>query len=200
MVTEMEHFYESLPGWAAFRGLYRVVVADAPSDRVSHFVEVGSWLGKSAAYMAVEIINSGKNITFTCVDPWEDGGPDLRDTPYFKSLQKPVYETFLENIKPVAGRVKPLRMTSVEGAAQFLDGSIDFLMLDGDHNYPAVRDDIDAWLPKMRPGSLMAGDDARWPGVARAIEERFAGQYRVVDLKKHDNYKLSASYWTVRLP
>lgn len=198
----MEHFYETVPGWAAFRGLYRVAVAEAPSDRECTFVEVGSWLGKSASFMAVEIINSGKRISFTCVDPWLDGGPDLKDTTYFKSLQKPVYETFMQNIKPVAHLVRPLRMTSVDGARQFEDGSVDFLMLDGDHNYPAVLHDIDAWLPKMRPGGLMAGDDARWPGVHQAIEERFAGKYAVVDLVKKppEKYLTSASYWTVRLP
>ena len=68
-MAEMKHFYENIEGWAAFRGLYRVAVADAPSDRQSLFVEVGSWLGRSAAYMAVEIINSGKPIDFSCVDP-----------------------------------------------------------------------------------------------------------------------------------
>lgn len=196
----MEHFYESVPGWAAFRGLYRVVVADAPSDRECLFVEVGSWLGKSAAYMGVEIVNSGKRISFACVDPWEDGGPDLRHTPHFKSLQKPIYESFMENTKPVAHLIRTYRMPSVQAARHFEDGSIDFIMLDGDHNYPAVLHDIDAWLPKMRPGSLMAGDDARWPGVAQSIEERFPGQYRVVDIKKDANYLKSASYWTVRLP
>lgn len=197
---EMEHFYETVPGWAAFKGLYRVVVADAPSDRESRFVEVGSWLGRSAVYMAVEIANSGKKIDFTCVDPWIDGGPDLRDTPHFKSQRRPIYDQFLENVRPVKDRIKVLRMESVQAARHFEDESVDFIMLDGDHNYPAVLHDIDAWMPKMRPGSLMAGDDARWPGVAQAIEERFAGQYRIVDIKKDANYLKSASYWTVRLP
>jgi predicted O-methyltransferase YrrM len=196
----MQHIFENIPGWAAFKGLYRVAVTDAPSDRESMFVEVGSWLGKSAAYMAVEIINSGKPIKFSCVDPWEDGGPDLKDTSYFKSLKQPVYDEFRKNTKPVQHVIHTLRMDSLDGARQFPDASIDFLMLDGDHNYPAVLHDIDAWLPKMRPGALMAGDDARWPGVAQAIDERFAGRYSIVDLHKHKDYKLSASYWTVRLP
>ena len=36
----------------------------------SHFVEIGSWKGRSASYMAVEIFNSRKNIKFDCVDTW----------------------------------------------------------------------------------------------------------------------------------
>jgi hypothetical protein len=197
----MDHFYDNIPGWAAFKGLYRAVVKDAPSNRECLFVEVGSWLGKSAAFMAVEIVNSGKPISFACVDPWLDGGPDLRDTKYFKSLQKPVYETFQSNIKPVAHLVRTYRMTSVEAAAQFADGSIDFLMLDGDHNYPAVLEDIRAWLPKMRPGGLMAGDDYRWPGVERSVREVFGDKPVIVDLIRNEvDYRLSSSYWSIRIP
>ena len=36
----------------------------------AHFVEVGTWQGNSAAYMAVEILNSGKNIQFDVYDIW----------------------------------------------------------------------------------------------------------------------------------
>jgi predicted O-methyltransferase YrrM len=197
----MEHFYDNIPGWAAFKGLYRAVVIDAPSDRECLFVEVGSWQGKSAAYMAVEIINSGKRISLACVDPWQDGGPDLRDTNYFKSLQKPLYDIFLHNIKPVAHLIRPYRMTSVEAASQFEDKSIDFIMLDGDHNYPAVLEDIRAWLPKMRPGGLMAGDDYRWPGVTQSVTEAFGDKATVVDIRKDArDYKLSSSYWSIRIP
>ena len=34
-------------------------------------MEVGSFLGKSAVFMAVEIINSGKRIKFDCIDHWK---------------------------------------------------------------------------------------------------------------------------------
>jgi hypothetical protein len=196
----MRHFYESIPGWAAFRNLYTIAVKDAPSDRVSVFVEVGSWLGRSAAYMGVEIANHGKPIRFHCVDPWEDGGPDLRDTTYFKSLQRPVFEEFKRNTAPVAHLIKPLRMTSVHGAACFEDGSVDFLMLDGDHSYEAVKADIAAWLPKMRPGGMMAGDDALWPGVKLAVEEAFGNGAKIHVISQNKDYKMSASYWHVRLP
>ena len=37
----------------------------------AHFVEIGSYKGRSSSYMAVEIVNSGKSITFDCVDTWK---------------------------------------------------------------------------------------------------------------------------------
>jgi hypothetical protein len=146
--------------------------------------------------MAVEIINSRKAINFVCIDPWTDGGPDLKDTKYYKELRKPVYDTFLENIRPVRHAITPLRMTSLEGAAKFADGEIDFLMLDGDHNYPAIKADIDAWLPKMKKGGVISGDDYLWPGVKKAADDAFGDKVHAV-IKKPitKTYHTSVAYW-----
>jgi predicted O-methyltransferase YrrM len=194
----MDHYYETLPGWAAYGELYTVMVAKAP--REAQFVEVGSWLGRSAALMAVEIVNSKKSINFVCIDPWLDGGPDLKDTKYYKDLKKPVYDTFMENIRPVRHVVTALRMTSLEGAAKFADGEIDFLMLDGDHNYEAINADIEAWLPKMKPGGVMSGDDYLWPGVQRAADEQFGARLKPVIKKAAHDYRKSVAYWWVQIP
>jgi len=197
----MEHFYSKIDGWAAFADLYVGQVKLAPSTRQSRFVEVGSWLGRSAALMAVEIENSGKNIEFVCVDPWQDGGPDLRNTVYFKQLGvKHVYDLFLQNIRPVVHRIKAMRMGSIEASTFMQDGSVDFLMLDGDHGYEAVRADIDAWLPKMRGrGAVISGDDYLWPGVKKAVDETFGSRVDVRIKKAHKNYLNSSSYWSVLL-
>jgi predicted O-methyltransferase YrrM len=196
----LEHFFRDLPGWAAFADLYVSQVRLAPPTRQSRFVEVGSWLGRSAALMAVEIENSGKNIEFICVDPWTDGGPDLRDTGYFKDLKvRAVYDIFCQNIRPVQHRIKAMRMMSVEAAKHVEDNSVDFIMLDGDHNYEGIRADIDAWLPKMRSGSVISGDDYLWPGVKKAVDETFGSRVDVRVKKNHANYRNSASYWSVLL-
>lgn len=198
----MQHFFQNIPGWAAFAPLYRDVVKHFPAG--SRFVEVGSWLGRSAALMAVEIENSGKNIEFVCVDPWDDGGPDLRDTRYFKELGvHDVYDVFTMNMRPVLHRIKMMRMGSVEAAKFISDGTVDFVMLDGDHSYEAVKADIAAWLPKMRPGGIVSGDDYTWPGVEQAVSEQWHGQgVRVVinnGTRRKADYKLDSSYWSVEV-
>ena len=55
------HFYKSIHGWCDFEDIYKEQV-EAASDG-SHFVEVGTYQGQSAAYMAVEIANSKKENT-----------------------------------------------------------------------------------------------------------------------------------------
>lgn len=52
-----------------------------------------------------------------------------------------------------------IRLPSLAGAKLFADGSLDWVFLDGDHDYPAVLDDIKAWLPKVKTGGVLAGHD-----------------------------------------
>lgn len=54
---------------------------------------------------------------------------------------------------------------------RFADGSLDFVWLDAGHDYASVRSDIAAWLPKVKPGGLLGGDDWPMDGVARAVRE-----------------------------
>lgn len=193
----MRHFYNEISGWAAFSRLYIEMVAEAPDP--AHFVEVGSWLGRSAALMAVEIVNSKKQIKFDCIDPWTDGGPDLRHTAFFKTQTVPIYDQFISNLAPVWDRINAMRMTSLEAARTYADASLDFVMLDGDHSYDAVRADIAAFLPKMKSGSVLSGDDFEWPGVKRAVTEAFHGGAHVRWVHRDPSYLLSASYWMVRV-
>ena len=60
----MEHFYQRIQGWFDFQNIYSNAVSTAPTEG-AHFVEIGSWKGTSAAYMAVEIANSRKKFGST---------------------------------------------------------------------------------------------------------------------------------------
>jgi predicted O-methyltransferase YrrM len=192
----MQHFWRDIKGWASFRELYEEMVKAAPADTPSHFVEIGSWFGKSAVYMAVEIANSGKPIKFDCVDPWTDGGADLKH----KTVgweKDALYKAFIRNIQPVRHYITAVRERSLDAAPRYEDASLDFVMIDGDHSYEACLADIDAWLPKVKKGGVIAGDDYNWSGVKRAVRDRF--DMRDVDIRSHqrvDNRTLkSFEYW-----
>ena len=57
------------------------------------------------------------------------------------------------------GNAVLIRTTSEEASKQFEDGSLDFVYIDGNHLYPAVKKDIDIWWPKVRAGGVMGGHD-----------------------------------------
>jgi hypothetical protein len=59
-----------------------------------------------------------------------------------------------------------------------IDGELDFVYLDADHTYEAVKADIAAWWPKVRVGGTLGGHDyigiERFGvtfGVIRAVDE-----------------------------
>lgn len=166
----MNHFYQKIPGWFSFRGLYEQAVREAQDG--AHFVEVGCWKGRSAAFMAVEIINSGKKIRFDCVDTWL-GSQEPKHLADPSVRNGTLFVEFKHNIAPVRERIGVWRLPSVEASTQYEDNSLDFVPIDAAHDYENVLSDIRAWWPKIKPGGVLAGDDFKFKGVNKAVLEVF---------------------------
>jgi predicted O-methyltransferase YrrM len=158
--------FNEIPGWFDFHDIYRQAVREAADGDV--FVEVGTWLGKSAAFMAQAIKDSGKSIKFYCVDTFKgtEGVVGTYDVAN-------VYEKWLANMQAceVAEHVRPLRMTSEQASRIPEDKSLAFVFIDADHSYEAVCNDIRCWLPKVKPGGVIAGHDFHEEDVNRAVTD-----------------------------
>ena len=161
----IEHYWENDAlfdeNWFSYPNLYKKVVEDAPENSV--FVEVGCWKGRSSSNLAVEIANSKKNITLYCVDTWKDDS---------------VYNKFIQNMLPVEKHYFPLRISSEEASKKFKDKSLDFVFLDAAEEYEDVKKDLNNWMPKIKPGGVLAGHDYYppgshdwFPGVKKAVNE-----------------------------
>jgi len=164
----MDHFYQKIEGWFDYPALYQRMVNNFQDG--AHFVEVGAWVGKSSSFMAVEIANSGKQIKFDVVDTWAGADTHATDP---EIVNGTLFDNFLKNIQPVKELLTPIRLASVEAAKLYQDNSLDFVMIDGAHDYENVTADIKAWLPKVKVGGILAGDDYApwWPGVINAVND-----------------------------
>ena len=178
----MKHFHLKIQGWCSFIFMYREEVEKAKDGAV--FVEIGAWKGKSTAYMAVEIINSGKDIEFWTVDTFKGSDEIQHDNDPICASGK-LEEHFRENIRDVAKYVNVHVGDSSSFASHFADNSVDFIFVDGDHTREGVTKDIKAWWPKLKVGGRMGGDDIRWKGVAAACEDCFVEAVKITDNKKH---------------
>jgi hypothetical protein len=169
----MQHYANTVQGFFGFEDFefYKMMVDQSPTT--AHFVEVGSFKGRSSSFMAVEIINSQKQIRFDCVDTWQgseehQAGQSHQD---FDVVQGTLYNTFLTNMRPVEGYFNAVRLPSVEAAKQYSDQSLDLVFIDAAHDYENVSADIKAWLPKIKSGGVISGHDREHPPIFRSVNE-----------------------------
>ena len=62
----------------------------------------------------------------------------------------------------------------MEAVNNFKDNILDFVYIDADHRYEAVKADILAWLPKVKKNGWLCGHDyGEKDGVTKAVDELF---------------------------
>lgn len=165
----------SVPGWGSTDPIFARIIGETRPQRI---IEVGTWLGASAIHMAglcdAEII---------CVDTWLGAfemWTDTSDLTRYGALSRQmgyptIYAQFVANVTQagVAHRIRPLPQTS-QIAARLLrhwNVTADLVYIDGSHDEADVAADIAAYLPLVRPGGALFGDDfTTWYGVRRAVE------------------------------
>lgn len=157
--------------WFTYADLYKAMVNKFPTG--SRFVELGCWKGKSAAFMAVEILNSSKQIYFDCIDSWPDSACE-HDTLSNAKTGQELYDIFMTNISPVLPLINIRRMDSSSASNFYWNESVDFVFVDADHTYEGVKKDIMSWWPKIKKGGVLAGHDYAWHDhIQRAVNELF---------------------------
>lgn len=166
-MNKVEHFYQKIHGWFTFKELYTEMVNKYDN---CVFVEVGTWKGKSAAYLATEIANSQKNIKFFCVDSWTGEGIPTADN-CIEIQNNTLFECFLKNIEPVKDYLTPIREMSNIAVHSFQDNTIDFIFIDASHDYENVLNDLNIWYPKLKQNGVFAGHDYPQHDVRRAVTE-----------------------------
>ena len=131
--------------------------------------------------------------SLTLVDPWGVNNPAYDENELHDHESN--YRAALAVAARFGSRMRVLRMTSLEAAPRFADASLDFVYIDGDHSYAAVRVDLEQWWPKLRTGGLLMGDDYTLEserrmcfgdckktvdfGVTRAVAE-FCARHRIL--------------------
>ena len=117
-------------------------------------VELGSFKGQ----FANTILNNwgGKLLM---VDVWRELPHQEYDDASNHREHIDAYSQAMDNIKGFEDRAYMLRMKG-EHACDFIsDGSLDFVYIDANHTYQAVKDDIRLWYPKVKSGGIIMGHD-----------------------------------------
>jgi len=154
-------------------------------------LELGSEMGQSA-YVMASVAES-----VTCVDAWDDTYEHLnndsiqknvyvndrilyRDNPVIIDGQAKnkdnVFDQFKTNCKEYidSGKIKYIKGLTLDVVNLVPDESYDIILIDADHSYEGVYNDINAYIPKLKKdGYLMFHDYGcgMWTGVKEACDQ-----------------------------
>ncbi len=132
-------------------------------------LKVGLQVGALAGLSSVALLESGLQY-LTDVDIARDPNIDNLEVQFGDR-----YQFFLSD--------------SIEASKSFGDNGLCFVYLDGDHSYPYILNEIEAWWPKIRKGGVLAGHDFI------VYEHPQLGDYGVVDAVLQFCYKNNQNFY-----
>jgi predicted O-methyltransferase YrrM len=136
------------------------------------FLEVGSFEGRSAVWIAENMMQAGDYLT--CIDTWQGGeehGAEDMGT---------VEERFDHNITLIGQKFPDLHVSKVQGSSYYRlaeevasggTEDYDFIYIDGSHIAKDVLTDACMAWPLLKPKGMMVFDDYMW-GDPRDILHR----------------------------
>lgn len=136
--------------------------------------EVGSFQGKSTRVMA-----DNSEAKIYCIDPWgvhcynDHGIVFTTDSSTFSVFYANLY-AYIKSKRVIPCQVKFEDYEPTEKA--------DFIFLDGDHRYAAIKHDIIKAKQWIKSGGIIGGHDyhEEWPGVFKAVDEEFP-KFELID-------------------
>mgnify|MGYP006297919805 CR=1 FL=1 len=137
--------------------------------------EIGVWRGD----LSKKILKKSPSFLHL-IDPWVFM-PEFTDTVYGKrngnsqDLMDRIYQEVCQEFNGIEG-VQIHRKSSLEAVRSFEDEYFDWVYLDGNHHYEYVRNDLEAYIPKVKSGGYITGDDYRYDrcqkgGPEKAVKE-----------------------------
>jgi len=153
--------------------------------------KVGAEIGVCKGYYSLTLCSENPGLTTLYgIDNWSNNSGTHRE----RNHRDSAYRQTLERLAPFIekGVYKIIRKSSMEALADISDGSLDFVYIDADHSYKAVKEDVEGWAPKVRDGGIVSGHDfytfkSGAGGIIPAVNEYIAKTGYTLQLTEWDN-------------
>lgn len=172
-VTEAVEIAKTVQGWMRREELTWLYNLARIQKHGAHWVEVGSWKGRSLIATALGLPD-GTNLDSieSLTGSEESGGTHLETTfpiPWIRRHLELSIELIMALNPDV--NIRSFLMPSTEAARTRLDETLDVVFIDAAHNEKAVTEDVSAWYPKVKPGGIICGHDRCYKGVKAALRK-----------------------------
>lgn len=159
---------------------------------------VGAEVGVHLGDFSEEILLALKPKRLHLIDPWKYepdvtysealyGGAAQNGQNELDRRHQAVLQRFRKPID--RGTIEIHRLNSKDAATAIADNSLDWVYIDGNHQYEYVRDDLNAFFDKVKVGGYLCGDDygqgGWWKGGVKTAVDEFleTPEVELVDIR-----------------
>lgn len=163
-------------------------------ELAQHFAELGfkrgAEVGVCFGHFSLILCQSIPGLELIAIDSWNTR-QNIKREHAFKASGEEYARSVLAPY-----RATIIKKRSMDAVKDFEDESLDFVFIDADHSYSAVKEDIREWSKKVRSGGIVSGHDYYvFPhsgnrGVIDAVDEYV----------KEGGYKLKIIDWDKKNP
>jgi len=135
-------------------------ITDCSRDELPKFFKeigfkIGAEVGVYKAAFTEKFCKEG--LEMYAIDPWMAYSGAGR-TQKVQERQDFLFEHSTRVLSPYEN-CEIIRKTSVDALKDFKDGSLDFVYIDGDHEFGHIATDIVEWTKKVKSGGIVSGHD-----------------------------------------
>ena len=115
----------------------------------------GAEVGVFGGYFSEVLLKTIPDLKLYAIDAWAVY-PGYRDYKFEESMRK---AEELARSRLANSNCEIIKDFSTNAVKLFADETLDFVYIDGNHEYKFVKEDIEEWTKKVRSGGIVSGDD-----------------------------------------
>ena len=141
--------------------------------------KIGAEIGVAAGEHAETLCKNNPNLTLYCIDAWQ----------YYHGYLDFLGEKLEKFYGEAQSRLAPyncilIKKFSMDAVKDFEDSSLDFVYIDGAHDFKNVADDVCEWTKKVKIGGIVFGHDfkrskSNYLNAVKDVVPAYCYQYKI---------------------
>src|SRR4030067_1273969 len=141
--------------------------------------KIGAEIGVAAGEHAETLCKNNPNLTLYCIDAWQ----------YYHGYLDFLGEKLAKFYEEAQNKLAPydcilIKKFSMDAVKDFEDNSLDFVYIDGAHDFKNVADDVCEWTKKVRIGGIVYGNDfkrskSNYLNAVKDVVPAYCYQYKI---------------------